>query len=40
MGECPMSSPRIAALVCEGQTDVPILRAAIQAVWPEVEEVR
>lgn len=35
-----MSSPRIAALVCEGQTDVPILRAAIQAVWPEVEEVR
>ena len=35
-----MSEPRVAALVCEGQTDVPILRAAIQEVWPELEEVR
>jgi hypothetical protein len=35
-----MSKPRIAALVCEGQTDVPILRALLQEVWPELEEVR
>lgn len=35
-----MSEPKIAALVCEGHTDVPILRAAIQEVWPELEEVR
>src|SRR5947209_692648 len=34
-----MSKVRVAALVCEGQTDVPILRAALQAVWPELEEV-
>jgi hypothetical protein len=31
-----MSEPRIAALVCEGQTDVPILRAIIQELWPSV----
>jgi hypothetical protein len=35
-----MSSPRVAALVCEGQTDVPVLRAVIQATWPEVDDVR
>jgi hypothetical protein len=35
-----MSEARIAALVCEGQTDVPILRSVIQALWPEIEEVR
>src|SRR5580692_2874819 len=35
-----MSEPRIAALVCEGQTDVPILRAVLQEVWPALEEVR
>lgn len=35
-----MSEARIAALVCEGQTDVPILRAALQTVWPELEDVR
>ena len=35
-----MSEPQIGALVCEGQTDVPILRAAIQQLWPEIEEVR
>jgi hypothetical protein len=35
-----MSKGRIAALVCEGQTDVPILRAMIQEAWPEVEDVR
>jgi hypothetical protein len=35
-----MSEPRIAALVCEGQTDVPILRAVVQKLWPSVDEVR
>lgn len=35
-----MSEARIAALVCEGHTDVPILRSAIQEIWPEVAEVR
>lgn len=35
-----MSRPRIAAIVCEGQTDLPILRAALEAVWPELEDVR
>lgn len=35
-----MSSARVAALVCEGQTDVPILRALIQQTWPALEEVR
>jgi len=35
-----MSEPRVAALVCEGQTDIPIFRAAIQEVWPGLEEVR
>lgn len=35
-----MSDARIAALVCEGHTDVPILRATIQTLWPSVEEVR
>jgi hypothetical protein len=34
-----MSEPRVAALVCEGQTDVPILRAALHEVWPELERV-
>jgi hypothetical protein len=35
-----MSEARVAGLVCEGQTDVPILRTALQVVWPELEEVR
>ncbi len=35
-----MSEARIAALVCEGQTDVPVLRGIIQELWPEIEEVR
>lgn len=35
-----MSDARVAAIVCEGQTDVQILRAVIQQVWPEVEDVR
>jgi hypothetical protein len=35
-----MSESRIAAIVCEGHTDVPILRAVLQAVWPELDEVR
>ena len=35
-----MSESRIAALVCEGQTDIPILRAVIQTLWPAIEEVR
>lgn len=35
-----MSESRIAALVCEGQSDVPILRDVIQELWPEIEEVR
>lgn len=35
-----MSEARVAALVCEGQTDVPILRAVLQELWPEIEEVR
>jgi len=34
-----MSEIRTAALVCEGQTDVPILRAVLQEVWPELEDV-
>jgi hypothetical protein len=28
-----MSETRIAAVVCEGQTDVPILRSIIQTLW-------
>lgn len=35
-----MSESRIAGLVCEGQTDVPILREVIQTLWPAIEEVR
>jgi hypothetical protein len=35
-----MSEPRIAAIVCEGQTDVPILRAALQEVWPGLDDIR
>ena len=35
-----MSEPRVAALVCEGNTDFPILRAALEEVWPELEDVR
>ncbi len=35
-----MSRSRVAALVREGQTDVPILRAMIYEVWPEVGDVR
>ncbi|TKC96503.1 hypothetical protein [Polyangium fumosum] len=34
-----MSDTHIAGLVCEGQTDVPILRKMIQALWPSVKEV-
>lgn len=39
-GGCPMSEPRVAAIVCEGQTDVPILRAALQEVWPGLDDIR
>jgi hypothetical protein len=35
-----MSKSRVAALVCEGQTDIPILRAIIMDTWPEIDEVR
>jgi hypothetical protein len=35
-----MSEPRIAAIVCEGPTDVPILRAALQEVWPRLDDIR
>jgi len=34
------SSIRIAALVCEGQTDVPVLREVLQTLWPKLEDVR
>jgi len=34
-----MSDAHVAALVCEGQTDVPILRKMIQALWPSIEEI-
>jgi hypothetical protein len=34
-----MSEPRRAALVCEGQTDVPIFREVIQELWPSVTDV-
>ena len=34
-----MSDARTAAIVCEGHTDVPILRTVIQKVWPEIENV-
>ncbi len=33
-------SDRIAALVCEGQTDVPILKKMVQTLWPSIQEVR
>ena len=32
-----MSEPRVAALVCEGQTDVPVLRAVLERMWPGIE---
>jgi hypothetical protein len=32
-----MSDPRVAGLVCEGHTDVPVLRAIIEELWPEVD---
>ena len=32
-----MSEPTVAALVCEGQTDVPILREMIRELWPSIE---
>ena len=32
-----MSEPRVAALVCEGQSDVPILRAILEKLWPGIE---
>lgn len=35
-----MSERRLAGLVCEGQTDVPILEGIISQLWPEVDEVR
>lgn len=35
-----MSEPRVAGLVCEGHTDVPVLRAVIEELWPEIEDVR
>ncbi len=35
-----MSKSRVAALVCEGQTDVPILRAILMSLWPDIGEVR
>lgn len=35
-----MFKPRFAALVCEGHTDVPILRAVLQKTWPELESIR
>ncbi len=34
-----MSEPRIAALVCEGHTDVPILKTVVRSVWPSVTDV-
>jgi hypothetical protein len=34
-----MSKRRVAALVCEGQTDVPILEAMVRVLWPDVDEV-
>lgn len=34
-----MSKPRLAAVVCEGPTDVPIFREIILELWPTVEEV-
>jgi len=34
-----MSEVRVAALVCEGQTDVPILRAMLQEILPDLEEI-
>jgi hypothetical protein len=33
-------SDRIAGVVCEGQTDFPVLEAIIFKLWPEVSEVR
>lgn len=34
-----MSDGHVAALVCEGQTDVPVLRRMIQTLWPSIREV-
>lgn len=35
-----MSDSHVAALVCEGHTDVPILRGVIQSLWPSIADVR
>jgi len=34
-----MSERIVAAVVCEGKTDYPILRGMIEKLWPEVDEV-
>jgi len=30
---------RTAALVCEGSSDVPVLSAIIQKIWPDIDHV-
>ena len=35
-----MSRPRVAGIVCEGQTDVPVLEAMLAKLWPGIEDVR
>lgn len=35
-----MSEFRVAALVCEGQTDVPVLKELVWKLWPEIGDVR
>lgn len=34
-----MSEPRVAGVVCEGHTDFPVLRAIVETLWPEIDEV-
>ena len=35
-----MTEPTVAALVCEGQSDVPIFREIIHELWPSIKDVR
>ncbi len=35
-----MSKSRVAGIVCEGHTDVPILEAIVSKLWPEIDDVR
>ncbi|MGH1345245.1 MAG: hypothetical protein ACRBN8_27030 [Nannocystales bacterium] len=34
-----MSEPLVAGVVCEGHTDFPVLRAIVESLWPEIDDV-